>query len=202
MSALDLVFQLFALLLGLSIAELLAGLARAGRISVGATLPGEKPIRIGLLVPLLASLVLLDQTHFWLTAYELRTLIAFDYATLLGVLTMIGGYYVVSTFVFPDNPERWPDFDEYYLRTNRIVVAGLMAINVATLVYAFTAATGMALADAPLARSWISLAAALLFLPGLMALWYVKSRRANLTLLLLMNADLLVGAIGPKAFGV
>ena len=203
MSAIDLVFQLFALLLGLSIAELLAGLARAGRISVGATLPGEASrIRIGWLVPLLASLVLLDQTHFWLTAYELRTLIAFDYATLLGVLAMIGGYYVVSTFVFPDNPEHWPDFDEYYLRTNRIVIAGMMAINVATLAYALAAASGMALADAPLARSWISLGAAVLFLPGLVALWYVKSRRANLTLLLLMNADLLVAAIGPKAFGV
>ena len=202
MSGVDLVFQLFALLLGLAVAELLAGLGRAWRINTGATLPGENQIHIGWLVPLLALLVLLDQTHFWLTAYELRAMIAFDYATLLGVLAMIGGYYVVSTFVFPDTPHHWPEFDADYLRTNRIVVAGMMAINVATLVYALAAASGLALADAPLARSWISLGAAVLFLPGLVALWYVKSRRANLVLLMLMNAVLLVGAIGPKAFGI
>ena len=72
MTGIDLLFQLFALLLGFSVAELLAGLARSWRIRVGATRTGEAEIRIGLLVPLLASLVLVDQTHFWLTAFELR----------------------------------------------------------------------------------------------------------------------------------
>ena len=201
MNGADLVFQLFALLLGLSVAELLAGLARSWRIQVGATIAGEGPIRIGWLVPLLALLVLSDQTHFWLAAYELRGAIVFDYATLLGVLTMIGGYYVVSTFVFPDQPERWANFDDYYLRTNRTVIAGMMAINLATLVYAVTAAAGVPLHDAPLMRSWISIGAATLFLPGLLALWFVKSRRANLAVLILMNATLLVGAIGPKMAG-
>ena len=198
----DLVLQLFALLLGLSVAELLSGLARSWRIQVGATHAGEARIRIGWLVPLLALLVLCDQTHFWLAAYELREAVAFDYATLLGVLAIIGGYYVVSTFVFPDHPGHWPDFDDYYARTNRTVIAGMMAINLATLVYALGAATGVPLEDAPLARSWISLGAAVLFLPGLAALWFVKSRRANLVLLILMNATLLVGAIGPKVAGV
>ena len=48
----DLIFQLFALLLGLSVAELLAGLARAWRISSGATRTNTR-VRIGWLVPLL-----------------------------------------------------------------------------------------------------------------------------------------------------
>lgn len=52
MTGTDLIFQLFALLLGLSIAELLAGLARAWRISSGATRTGQK-VRIGWLVPLI-----------------------------------------------------------------------------------------------------------------------------------------------------
>ena len=86
MSGTDLVLQLFALLLGLSVAELLSGLARSWRIQVGATVAGDARIRIGWLVPLLALLVLCDQTHFWLAAYELRGAVAFDYATLLGVL--------------------------------------------------------------------------------------------------------------------
>jgi hypothetical protein len=202
MTGVDLLFQLFALLLGFSIAELLAGLARSWRIRVGATNAGAAQIRIGLLVPLLALLVLSDQTHFWLAAYELRRHVAFDYATLLGVLGIIGGYYVVSTFVFPDDPGHWPDFDEYYLRTNRTVIAGMMAINLATFIYASVAAAGMPLDDAPLARSWISIGAALLFLPGLVALWFVKSRSRNLILLIGMNALLLVGALGPKLFDI
>ena len=53
MTGVDLLFQLFALLLGLSIAELLAGLARSWRISTGAT-KTDAQVRIGWLVPLVA----------------------------------------------------------------------------------------------------------------------------------------------------
>src|SRR4030095_5687876 len=99
---------------------------------VGATHTGEARIRIGLLVPLLALLVLVDQSHFWLTAYELKDFFSFDYATLLGILAIVGGYYIISTFVFPDDPAHWPDFDEYYLRTNRTVLAGMIASHCIT----------------------------------------------------------------------
>ncbi|HEY5459055.1 MAG TPA: hypothetical protein VIJ81_06230 [Sphingomicrobium sp.] len=202
MTGVDLLFQLFALLLGFSVAELLTGLARSGRIRVGATLTGEAGIRIGWLVPLLALLVLVDQTHFWLTAYELKGFFVFDYATLLAILVIIGGYYVISTFVFPDDPQRWPDFDAYYLRTNRTVLAGMIAINFITFAYALYVALGFGLEidSAPVMRSWFSFVPAMLFFPCLVLLWFVKSRRANLVLLGGMNALLLVGAIGPKLF--
>lgn len=200
MTGVDLLFQLFALLLGFSVAELLAGLARTWRIRVGATLTSEAKIRVGWLVPLLALLVLVDQTHFWLTAYELRNFFAFDYATLLGILAVVGGYYVISTFVFPDDPEHWPDFDTYYLTTNRTVLAGMIAINFLTFAYAVYIAVGFGLKidSAPMMRSWYSFIPALLFFPCLVSLWFVKSKRANFWLLVLMNLLLLVGAIGPK----
>jgi hypothetical protein len=38
--------------------------------------------------------------------------LTFDYATILSMLLIIGGYFVVSTFVFPDEPGDWPDFDD------------------------------------------------------------------------------------------
>jgi len=204
MTGVDLLFQLFALLLGFSVAELLTGLARSGRIRVGATLTGETGIRIGWLVPLLALLVLVDQTHFWLTAYELKGFFVFDYATLLAILVIIGGYYVISTFVFPDDPQHWPDFDAYYLRTNRTVLAGMIAINFITFAYALYVALGFGLEidSAPVMRSWFSFVPAMLFFPCLVLLWFVKSRRANLVLLGGMNALLLVGAIGPKLFDI
>ena len=200
MTGVDLLFQLFALLLGFSVAELLAGLARSWRIRSGATLASTATIRIGLLVPLLALLVLVDQTHFWLTAFQLRDYFSFDYATLLGILVIVGGYYMVSTFVFPDDPEQWPDFDLYYLRTNRTVLAGMLAINFITFAYAIYAALdyGLRIEASPPMRSWFSFIPALLFFPGLVLLWFVRSCRANLIVLVLMNALLLVGAVGPK----
>lgn len=202
MTGVDLLFQLFALLLGFSVAELLAGMARSWRIKVGATRTGEADIRIGWLVPLLASLVLIDQTHFWLTAYQLKDFFVFDYATLLAILVIVGGYYVISTFVFPDDPEHWPDFDEYYLRTNRTVLAGMIAINFITFTYALNVALGFGLKidSAPVMRSWFSFVPAMFFFPCLVALWFVMSRRTNLILLGGMNALLLIGAIGPKLF--
>ena len=200
MTGIDLLFQLFALLLGFAVAELLAGLARSWRIRVGATRTGDVRIRIGLLVPLLALLVLVDQTHFWLTAYELRNFFSFSYASLLGILAIVGGYYVISTFIFPDDPEHWPDFDEYYLTTNRTVVAGMIAINFITFAYAAYSALGFgfSILNAPVLRNWPSISAALLFFPCLCALWFVKSRRANLWLLVIMNGLLLFGAIGSE----
>lgn len=204
MSGIDLLFQLFALLLGFSVAELLAGLARTWRIRSGATLTSTAAIRVGWLVPLLALLVLVDQTHFWLTAFELRDYFSFDYATLLGILVIVGGYYIVSTFVFPDDPEHWPDFDLYYLRTNRTVLAGMIAINFITFAYAVYAAIGFGLRieTAPMMRSWFSFVPALLFFPGLVSLWFATSSRSNLILLATMNALLLIGAIGPKLAGI
>jgi small-conductance mechanosensitive channel len=202
MTGVDLIFQLFALLLGFSVAELLAGMARTWRIKVGATRAGEAQIRIGWLAPLLASLVMIDQTHFWLTAYQLKDFFVFDYATLLAILVIIGGYYIISTFVFPDDPEHWPDFDEYYLRTNRTVLAGMIAINLLTFGYALDVAFdfGLEINAAPVMRSWFSFIPAMFFFPCLVILWFVKSRRANLLLLSGMNALLLIGAIGPKLF--
>lgn len=200
MNGVDLLFQLFALLLGFSVAELLAGLARSWRIRTGATRTGEATIRIGWLVPLLASLVLVDQTHFWLTAYQLKDYFNFDYATLLGILVVVGGYYVISTFVFPDDPAHWPDFDDYYLQTNRTVLAGMIAINFITFAYAIYVALGFGLKieSAPILQSWFSTVTAIFFFPCLVSLWFVKSKRANLILLAAMNALLLIGAIGPE----
>lgn len=200
MTGIDLLFQLFALLLGFSVAELLTGLARSWRIRTGATRTETAKIRIGWLVPLLALLVLVDQTHFWITAYEMRHFFEFDYASLLAILIFVGGYYVVSTFVFPDDPEQWPDFDGYYLKTNRTVLAGMIAINFVTFAYAAIAAMGFGLeiGSAPIMRSCLTIIPALLFFPLLVLLWFVSSRRANLVLLIVMNGLLLMGAIGPE----
>jgi hypothetical protein len=129
----------------------------------------------------------------------MRTQLAFNYWTMLTVLAIIGGYYVLSTFVFPDDPADWPDFDEYYLKTNRTVIGGMFVVNFATLVHlGRQIALGLDPSTLPFAQHWMSLATVLLYFPGLIALWFVKSRAANIALLTFMIALLLGGALGSS----
>src|SRR6185295_5418837 len=107
MNPFELVFALFGLLLGLAIAEVLGGFARVLKLKrIGGA---AAAVRIGWLTPLLGLLVILDQTSFWLTAFNLRDVIPANYLTLLIVLAIVGTYYLVSTLIFPDDPEKWPD---------------------------------------------------------------------------------------------
>jgi len=199
MSDFELMFQLFALLLGLAMAELLAGLARSWRIRAGAARAGGSQIRIGWLVPLFGLLVLFDVTRFWVTMYAIRHHLTFDYASLLAMLVIVGGYFAIATFVFPDEPAEWPDFDDYFLHTNRTVVGGMIVVNLTMILYSTWLWTkGAPLSEAPIVRSWISLGAALIYLPSLAALWLARSKRANLILLLFANLLLLTAAFGPR----
>ena len=199
MSDFELMFQLFTLLLGLAMAELLAGLARSWRIRKGAARARKKQIRIGWLVPLFGLLVLFDATRFWITAFALRDQVTFDYASLLNMLLIVGGYFAISTFVFPDEPSDWPDFDDYFLHTNRTVVGGMILVNSALIANGIAlAARGVPIEEAPFIQNWISLGAMLIYLPSLIALWFAKSKRANLVLLLFLNALMLTAAFGPK----
>jgi hypothetical protein len=50
--------------------------------------------------------------------------------TVFCVLALIGAYYLFATQVFPDEPQLWPDFDEYYRLQKRFVVLGMFTINV------------------------------------------------------------------------
>ncbi|TKD50018.1 hypothetical protein [Sphingomonas baiyangensis] len=125
MSPFELVFAAFGLLLGLAISEVLGGFSRALKLK-----RGTRPVRIGWLTPLLGLLVMLDLTNFWLLAWDARDLIGADYLTLVAVLAIVGVYYLAATLIFPDTPEEWPDFDDWYDRQNRLVVGGLLAANV------------------------------------------------------------------------
>jgi hypothetical protein len=198
MSDFEIMFALFSLLIGLAMAELLTGLARAWRIKKGAVDKGEAAIEVGWLVPLFGFVLLSELTRFWITAYSFRDYLTFDYFHLLAMAAIIGGYFIISTFVFPDEPGKWPDFDDYFLHTNRTVVGGMIVVNVAIMLYAvFLVASGAPWREAPLFRSWISVGAAALYLPALVALWFARTKRANLLMLLflvMLNFALAIGA--------
>ena len=200
--------RLFSLLLGLGIAAILSGLALAWRITSGVQATSVK-IRIGALIPLLGLLVILDQTSFVVTSAELLQHMGFNYASLLAVLVVIGGYYAISTFVFPDKPTEWPTYDAYYVRISRLVVSGMIAINLITLVYEiFVSRSGVNLRSVGGAGGSgmgfgdpASLIAELTFFPLLGALLFVRSRKISLYVLLACNLLMLFDAVYPLLTG-
>ena len=196
MSPFELVFAVYGLLLGLAIAEVLGGFSRTLKLK-----RGTRPVKIGWLTPLLGLLVILDLTSFWVIAWEVREQIAANYLTLIGVLTIVGIYYLAATLIFPDAPEEWPDFDDWYDKQNRLVIGGLLAANVGTWIGDIGLEIAKPTPDAELAMTglemivvWVGLAVLAL----LVALLKVKSRRWNVALLVTISALLLVFGIAEE----
>ncbi|ANU07674.1 hypothetical protein [Paraurantiacibacter namhicola] len=186
------IFELFTLLISLAVAEMLLGFSRIlklrARRKAGVD-PAARKVKVGWLVPLLGLLVLVDLGTFWNIVWITRDVLDMQMATVFGVLILIGGYYLVATLVFPDEPELWPDFDAYYWLQKRFVVWGMFAINVAAQVaIALLGATpsaeeqGAILAQHP----WFLLAGIFIFLsmPAFVWLALSKGRRTNIALML------------------
>jgi len=195
MSAFDLVFAVFGLLLGLAIAEVLGGFARALKLKRTA-----KPVRIGWLTPLLGLFVLLDLTSFWGSAYIMRDQMDASYLTLVVVLAIVGVYHLAASLIFPDEPEQWPDFDDWYDRQKRMVIGGLLLANVAVTIGQGVLEEVRPVADAP-AGPLAPYAAPILLgglvglLTLLVALLRVRGRRANMVMLIAANLILLGASI-------
>lgn len=195
MSPFELVFAMFGLLLGLALAEVLGGFSRALKLKRGA-----RPVRVGWLTPLLGLAVMLDLTSFWLLAFDAREQIGANYVTLIGVLAMVGVYYLAATLIFPDTPEDWPDFDEWYDKQNRLVIGGLLAANVASWIggMALDAVHPLPAVAEPVGNGWFVLVYLLSgfgVLGLLIALLLVSGRRANVAMLAGVCGLLLVAGV-------
>ena len=122
MTHFEFVFSLFGLLLGLSLAEVLGGAVR--------TLKARRRVRVGWLTPLLGLFVMLDLVSFWMGAWSAQAMIPATYPALLTGLAITGLYYMAATLVFPDDVEKWPDFDAYYFEHRRQVLVGIWLCNI------------------------------------------------------------------------
>lgn len=194
MNGFDIVFALFGLVLGLAITEVLAGFSRVIKM--------RRHVRVGWLVPLLGFVVLLDLTSFWSQASDMRNIIPGNLLTMMIVLALVGAYYLIATLIFPDDPEKWPDFDAYYDLVNRKVLGGMLSINIVSLI-----ASGMAFALAPEVKGaapdediglW-STVFELAPIALIAALLLIKNWRANLVLLVAMAVDFIAIAIAEIA---
>ena len=163
--AFDFVFSLFGLLLGLSLAEVLSGLAR--------TLKQRKVVRLGWMTPLLGLLVMVDLSSSWALAWSLRDVIPANFLTLVIGLFVTGLYYLAATLVFPDDASKWPDLDTYYFEHKRQVLGGILASRV--LARAAQFALG--------AAGWDYFPAFAAFVILVLAAMFARSRRANIAVL-------------------
>lgn len=136
----DYIFELFTLLISLAVAEMLMGFSRIlkmrARRKAGVD-PSAIEVHVGWLVPMLGLLVLVDLATFWSIVWGMRGVLDMRMATVFGVLVLIGGYYLVATLVFPDEPELWPDFDAYFWQQKRWVVGGVLLINLVSAIASF-----------------------------------------------------------------
>ncbi|PIW55929.1 MAG: hypothetical protein COW16_03515 [Sphingomonadales bacterium CG12_big_fil_rev_8_21_14_0_65_65_10] len=127
MTEFEFMFVLYALVLGLSVVELLSGFG-ASLERLFKSEADETRFRIGWLTPLFAVFVLLDLMSFWVFAWVVRDFIAFGVPTLLGILAFAGSYYLAARLVFPSEPEDFRDLDTHYFRVRRVVLGILIAL--------------------------------------------------------------------------
>lgn len=117
MSAFEYVFTLIGLALGLSLVEVLGGLAR--------TLKARRVVRIGWLTPLLGIWVIGDVTSFWGMTWGIRESIEAQASIwpVLGIgVLLTSTYYIAASLVFPERATDVPDLDAHYWEHKRQVI--------------------------------------------------------------------------------
>ena len=121
MSEFEFVFPLFALLVGLSMTEMLSGLAQS--------LKSSRDIRVGWLTPLLGTIILINLAMFWQGSWEIRGEIAATSASLILVLVVGGAYYLAASLVFPSWDSDVSDLDEHFMEHRKVALLAIAACN-------------------------------------------------------------------------
>jgi hypothetical protein len=119
--AFNFAFTLFGLMLGLALAELFGGFARALR--------ARHRVRIGWQSPLLALLLAVDLVTFWTGTWDLRDSIPVTLPTLLFGALVAGLYYIAAALVFPEDLDEWKDLDVHYSKQKVWVVLAVQVSN-------------------------------------------------------------------------
>jgi hypothetical protein len=128
MDAFNFAFSLFAIILGLSLVEVLTGFARA--------LKRRAVVHLGWLTPLLAVFVMLDLTSFWEFGWGARRFLSPQYGILLIGLVVSGLYYLAASLIFPaefgegHQELSGADFDDHYMQHAWQVMSAVIICDV------------------------------------------------------------------------
>ena len=179
MSDFEYFFSFFGLLLGLAVAEVALKFADA----VDAHM--RRPI--GVLTPLLAVVVLMDLASLWLWTWSAREIIAVSWPTIFLGLILAVTYFMAASLIFPRVDNRWENLDEHYWARKRLVIGGILLVNLILLLFQFGRALP-AWNDA-----WFFIYQLTYFVP-FTALMFSRSRRGDLTILVYLIVMFIVTA--------
>ena len=130
MSAIEWLLNLFTLLLGFILVEVLSGLMRTLRARLPSG-PGVKAdIHIGWLTPMLGAYVMLNVLLMWGTLWAYSPMIPVGYDTMTLGLILCSFYYFAASMIFPDKPRDWPDVDDWFWLHRRQVLGCILAANI------------------------------------------------------------------------
>lgn len=118
MDAFNFAFSLFSIILGLSLAKVMEGFARA--------LKRRRVVHLGRLTPMLAIFVVLDIASFWEFGWACRRFLTPQYGMLLIGVFLTGIYYVATSLIFPGEFGDRDDFDEHYIEHRRQVLGAIL----------------------------------------------------------------------------
>lgn len=184
MSQFEFVFSLFGLLFGLSLVELLGGLARTIEAGLRERRRGPgspRRFRAGVLTPLLGIFVMIDILTFWAAAWTTRAELTATGPVLLGGLLFAGSYYLAAHLVFPRETAEHAgkvDLDVYYFQVRRIVLGAMLALAAVQVGWYLTMPPLAALVRTPVVALSVASLAALLI-----AGMFVRSKAASAAVL-------------------
>ena len=185
MSDFEFIFVLYALILGLSLVELLGGFGRALELEFARDAEGqENAFKIGWLTPLMALFVMIDLMSFWMFAWTIRPLITVSAPMLLGVVAFSSAYYLAARLVFPTDPERFRDLDTHYFRVARTIFGILIALVLVQWAYLLSLENVRDQIITPLS---IGVTVFFIFLMGLAMLWRNRHVQAVLLVALIVR---------------
>jgi hypothetical protein len=119
MSNFEFVFSLLAIVLGLGLAEVFGGLARAVK--------ARPKVRIGWATGLLALWAIMRTALFWRLIWRTRYSFPDSSASLLGGVLICGLYYFAGALVFPDELQGKTDLDDYFMQEKSKGIGALLA---------------------------------------------------------------------------
>lgn len=194
MTSFEFFFGFYALILGLSVVEVVNGFARVMR--------ARSRIKLGFCTPLLALLILLDLIQFWNDTWTRGQDIEISPAVLAAALASASIYYLAASLVFPDRLEDWDEFDTYYDQQKRSVFGAIIAANILGYLILPLVAGQLDLTRMSVASVFMgALSFSLLLLP-IVLIWVFRDRRINGALLgfmcLLYLIDIIASAIAAR----
>jgi len=183
MTNFDFAFSLLVIILGLGLADVFGGLARAVK--------ARPRVRIGWATGLLATWIITRTALFWRLIWRTRETFPDSSAALLAGVLVCGLLYIAGALVFPDGMHGRTVLDDYFMQEKAKAIGALLT------------ATALAYALRPLVLGWASwnymrwldwLGLVIIFSAGPVAM-LTKRRTVAIVSLAVLVADSLLGPV-------